>query len=240
MDTSITQSEAPKADEYPLYTGEEGRFRLKIGAFLMLFSVLAFVIGLMLSIYIIMVVSILLLFIGWHLRKSGKHFLKGYLGEVRTLEVLLGIDGYVISDVVLPHTKRNIDHVFVSPYGVFAIEVKNYDADVTVNGDEWWIRKRTGMEQISSISKGIKASAFELSRIIESSTGQRIFVEPVVVFMGWGTVEGESTVPILTPEGLPEFILNRPPNINQGAVNEIVEFLEEFGHIVTGGYGNEN
>lgn len=207
-----------RTTELLFYTGEEGQFRVKLGSFLMGMVVISGIIGIAvappLSIF-----SLPLLAGGFYLRQSGERFLKWYIGEVRVLEVLEGINGCTVSDVVL-HDGGNIDHVFISERGVFAIEVKNCNTDVMVNGDNWGIHKSAGWAKIKSISKATKAQALELSRFIERSTGQKIFVKPVIVFTGSGTVIGKSTVPILTPDTLKNFILEEKRSLDQKIVEE--------------------
>lgn len=109
---------------YPLYTGEEGHFRVRIGYALIGLSGVFFALGVLIpeAFSFISLLGVPVIAVGAHFVKSGKRLLKGYVGEVRVLEVLSRLDGHVISDVVLPNRRGNIDHVFVSRKGVFAIE----------------------------------------------------------------------------------------------------------------------
>jgi len=83
------------------------------------------------------------------------HFLpklKGYIGERRVTKKLTTLppDQYfVFDDIMIPSQNgtSQIDHVVVSPYGVFAIETKNYDGWIYGNEkDKTWtqvLNKRT-------------------------------------------------------------------------------------------------
>ncbi len=223
-------------EEYPLYTGEEGRFRVKVGYTLIGFSAFFFISAVLFPRAFSFVSLLLtpLMVAGIYFIKSGRKLLKGYDGEVRVLKVLSSLGGYVVSDVILPGGRGNIDHVFISRKGIFAIEVKNYDSDVMVEGDVWWILKPGNRVKIGSISRSIKRRALELSRFIEESTGRRVFVVPVIVFAGKGVVIGESTVPVLTPDSLTGFIRNHRESLNEEAVSDIVSVIKEFGHMVLG------
>ena len=71
-----------------------------------------------------------LIFFGYalHYLKRRSDWHKGILGEKMVVEVLTPLDdSYVlINDVLLPERKGNIDHILVSPNGVFVIETKSY------------------------------------------------------------------------------------------------------------------
>ena len=89
---------------------------------------------------ILIIVSVILAAIGSYL-KSPKY--KGRKGEERAHKILMTLpDGYTILDDVILATNRGstqIDHIVVSKYGVFVIEVKNYRGDIygNDNREEW-------------------------------------------------------------------------------------------------------
>ena len=70
--------------------------------------------------------------------------LKGHIGEKRVTKKLTTLppDQYfVFDDIMIPSRNgtSQIDHVVVSPYGVFAIETKNYDGWIYGNAkDKTW------------------------------------------------------------------------------------------------------
>ena len=76
---------------------------------------------------VLIIVSIILAAVGSYL-KSPKY--KGRKGEERAHRILTNLpDGYTILDDVILTTNKGttqIDHIVVSKYGAFVIEVKNY------------------------------------------------------------------------------------------------------------------
>ena len=76
---------------------------------------------------------ILLLFIAVALFKAFKPFLKGKMGEFAVsahVKLYLDKDHYILlNDCTLPDEQNQttqIDHILLSPYGIFVIETKNY------------------------------------------------------------------------------------------------------------------
>jgi micrococcal nuclease len=74
------------------------------------------------------ILSLIFLGCGLHYFKRRSDWHKGILGEKMVVEALSPLDNsYVlINDVVLPDRTGNIDHILVSPNGVFVIETKSY------------------------------------------------------------------------------------------------------------------
>lgn len=64
-------------------------------------------------------------------------FRKGFEGENLVTDCLKNLDDsyYIINDIRLRH--GNIDHIVLGPNGIFVIETKNYDGEITCNGDIW-------------------------------------------------------------------------------------------------------
>lgn len=76
--------------------------------------------------------------------RNGSPKIKGQIGERRVYSILTDLpDEYYLYNNVLLRTKNGrtmqIDHVVVSPYGIFVIETKNYQGIIIGNGnsDEW-------------------------------------------------------------------------------------------------------
>ncbi|MGP5058716.1 nuclease-related domain-containing protein [Psychrobacter celer] len=65
--------------------------------------------------------------------------LKGFIGEMKlrlAMFFLLGSQYKVLSNVTARFDNgatSQVDHVVVSPYGIFVIEVKNYSGNITIN-----------------------------------------------------------------------------------------------------------
>ena len=64
--------------------------------------------------------------------------LRGYLGEIKASNVLNKLpkkDYKVLNDLMLfsDNKTHQIDHLVVSPYGIFVIEMKNYQGKVVGN-----------------------------------------------------------------------------------------------------------
>ena len=66
-------------------------------------------------------------------------------GEKVVVDALtpLGDNYYLISGIVLPGSRGDIDHIVIGSNGIFVIEAKNYSGEISCIGDEWK-RQKTG------------------------------------------------------------------------------------------------
>jgi Nuclease-related domain. len=145
---------------------------------------------------------------------------KGRCGEDTVTDVLQGLDDscYLINDVTLPSSRGNIDHVLLTPKGIFAIETKHWDGEIICNGDEWYRRYQKGFfsstdYEMGSPSRQVKRNAFNLSSLIKSEMFHntfKIWVEGLVVFTNpYVSLElNEPSVTILKVNELFNYIIN--------------------------------
>jgi hypothetical protein len=61
---------------------------------------------------------------------------------------------YLINDVILPSSRGNIDHILLTPKGIFAIETKHWDGEIICQIE---LSKR----DIASIGRFIADNQFE-------------------------------------------------------------------------------
>ena len=171
----------------------------------------------------------LVVFAAWRIYKAH--------GRVQTLK--LGRDGERVVGQYLDDLREkgyrvfhdligdgfNVDHVVISPHGIFTVEtktyskprgkdatVKVYDGVLTVNGHS---PDRNPLEQA-------KAQARWVNTVLRESTGKSYAVKPVIVFPGWYvepiSKERGRDVWVLNPKALPTFIGNEPVVLEQQEV----------------------
>jgi hypothetical protein len=111
----------------------------------------------------------------------------------------------------------NIDHVVISPHGIYAIETKTLskpwpNAKIVVEGDALSV---AGQVPDRNPIKQVTAGSRWLEDELKKSTGKRFFVRGVVVFPGWFVEQrGPSgDVWVLEPKALPAFINGAPAMI---------------------------
>ena len=158
---------------------------------------------------------------GWRFvetRKQVKQLKMGRDGERcvgQFLERLRASGGQVIHDI--PADGFNLDHVVISPHGIYAVETKTFSkpwpkAKVTVEGSTLLVAgrvpDRNPMEQAA-------AAARWLENRLEESTGKRFAVRGVVVFPGWFVEQSSPRGPVwvLEPKMLPGFIEQEPNSV---------------------------
>jgi hypothetical protein len=114
------------------------------------------------------------------------HFWRaGIEGEQKVVVALMPLDDsyFLINDVKLPSSWGNIDHILLSPKGIFVLETKNYSGMVRCYGDTWYVGPGGWARPIGSVSKQAKRNAYELSSFLERTTGFKTYVNPICVFV---------------------------------------------------------
>jgi len=131
------------------------------------------------------------------------------------LERLREDGGQVFHDV--PGQDFNLDHVVISPRGVYAIETKTWSkpspgSTITVEGDSLLV---AGRAPDKNPIIQVTAAARWLARKLEESTGKQFAVRGVVVFPGWYVEQrsGRGAVWVLEPKMLPGFIEQEPVSV---------------------------
>jgi len=147
----------------------------------------------------------------WRIRGRVRQLRLGRDGERvvgQFLERLRDGGGQVFHDV--PGQGFNLDHVVISPYGVYAIETKTLSkpwpkAAVTVEGDSLRVAgripDRDPIQQVTGAARWLEC-------LLEQSSGKHFAVRGVVVFPGWFVEQRSERGPVwvLEPKALPAFI----------------------------------
>jgi len=126
----------------------------------------------------------------WRTKGKVKTMRLGQTGEEAVgqfLEEKLRPAGYqILHDVV--NDRGNVDHVLIGPSGIYTIETKTHSKPakgpclVTYDGEKV---KVNGYQPDRDPVAQAKAEAGWLSNLIESCTGKKIKVQPVVLYPGW-------------------------------------------------------
>jgi hypothetical protein len=166
------------------------------------------------------------LFAAWRISIIRKHIKRIKLGRDgervvgQFLERLRNGGAQVFHDI--PAQGFNLDHVVISPHGLYAIETKTFRKPrpkdvVTVEGDTLLVAgyppHRNPIEQVSS-------AAHWLECLLQQSTGKRYVVRGVVVFPGWFVEQRppRGRVWVLEPKALPAFIEREPATVDPADV----------------------
>ncbi|MFA5203190.1 MAG: NERD domain-containing protein [Lentisphaeria bacterium] len=197
---------------------------------------------------IALVVTLIAVIRVWRARRGMRNLWLGLDGEKAVAESLTPFiaKGYhLIHDIVFDGF--NLDHAVIGPTGIYAIETKThakpargmhdvvYDGEcVTVNGFK---PDRDPLIQSVAIAK-------ELARLIQSLTGRKYFVQPVVFYPGWYVRRNcaNSSVWVLNPGQFGAYLrYEKPDALSTDEVNQITALLEKQvrgqGRKAPGGYG---
>jgi hypothetical protein len=140
-------------------------------------------------------------------------------------------DTRIFHDV--PGSGFNLDHVVISPNGVFVVETKTISkpspqSRVTIRGEQLLVAGRPlDRDPITQV----RAQIGWLTRILEESTGKRFPVKGAVVFPGW-FVEPPSgpklDIWVLEPKALPAFIEREPQRLPMSDVSLAAFHLSRY------------
>lgn len=152
----------------------------------------------------------------YRIRPEFQRLRLGRDGEIAVAQFLddhRGEGWHLFHDVPAPGF--NVDHVLVSPAGVFAIDTKTYSkpgrgqAIVDYDGSRVLINGRQPDRDPVVQAKAISAW---LSDLLLESTSHKFSVQPVVLVPGWFVESpkgAQSHVWVLNPKALPAFIAKR-------------------------------
>jgi hypothetical protein len=163
----------------------------------------------------------------------------GFAGERAVGEEInqLMADGYrVFHDV--PMTGYSVDHVIVGPAGVFAVETKvrrkprtsTRSAEYRVKYDgrqlvfPRWTEKRC-LEQACLQAGG-------LGKFLSQSTGDSVFVSPILALPGWFVEASAQGGPfVLNPKAIRGVITACKPNLDRATIQRIAHQLDQRARI---------
>ena len=118
-------------------------------------------------------------------------FKKGFEGEDYVVNALReSLDGscHIFRNLHFNGRKEDIDVALVSPWGVFAIEVKNRCGTFEYSGSDFYEKRKTGYEKVDDDSNPIKQAKRNASALKEfldpefNRNKERAFVEPIIVW----------------------------------------------------------
>lgn len=145
----------------------------------------------------------------------------GQQGEARITRLLereLDDTCYILNDITVPFARRSaqIDHLVVSPQGVFLFETKNWSGRLSGAADaEKWtqVRSRDGKRlQLANPVRQARRQGEFMGQYLAARGMQAVKVYPAVVFSNprttWDAHSGE--VPLLRPDEIPSFVFAAP------------------------------
>lgn len=160
------------------------------------------------------------------LGRDGEKIVGQYLEELRE-------KGYrVLHDIV--GKGFNVDHVVISPHGIFAIETKTLSkpvgrsSNVVFDGNTLLV---DGHERNQYLIQ-VKSEASWLRTLLKESTGKSFPVRPVIVFPGWFVKgvgpEARRDIWVMHPEVLLSFITNEKDKLPQEDVQLATYHLSQY------------
>jgi Nuclease-related domain len=170
------------------------------------------------------VVPVVIVVAGWLLRPrltagtvAWRRGARGERATARRLRDLQRAGWTVFHDVALQGSRANLDHLLISPGGVFVIDSKYYRGRIRVGRDGalWYGRH--------PLSDMLRAVQWEAARATRALATPGITVEPLVCVhrgqLPWSQLQGP--VPVLTPTQLAARLASLPPWLSGDQVAQL-------------------
>ena len=193
---------------------------------------------------LIIVVVVLVLILSLVLKSSKKPAYhnntldRGKAGENNVSFILRSLppEYHVINDVIIPDQgatddryTTQIDHVVVSPYGIFVIETKNYSGWIFGNEDSKQWKQTFKTTEAHYLYNPIKQNWGHTYALAERLKLRIKFFKPIVVFSDDCELHVESTTPVVYMSQLRDLILSYTQEIiSQDDVEWIYNWLSKL------------
>ena len=164
----------------------------------------------------------------------------GRLGEIEVSDSLdeLKKEGYdIFHDIQCEDKGRkfNIDHVIISPHGIFAVETKFPRKRILGNNrvifDGLSIIRISGHKSdLETVPNAISKASFLANKYLPKETSQkRYHVIPVLVYPSWSVIGNHlgRDAWVLNPGQLKAVISQQPLSLTQEQCNSVSKFLKE-------------
>jgi hypothetical protein len=157
---------------------------------------------------------------------------QGAEGEAKTHRALAGGDWLILDDIDSAH--GNYDHIVVGSIGVFLLETKNLTGIAEIRDDTAWLRRRHDPSEyaLKKLRPHLLADAAEVSSEIQRRTGQRIWVDAVVVFWSefpQGIVEADRLT-YVHGSRLPDWLSTRPTRLRPATLGRVTAAVTALKH----------
>lgn len=171
------------------------------------------------------IVGLISIILGFALIRKGRKFHVGAVGESRVAKVLASFpdDWFIINDMIVGRSQ--IDHIVVSPVGVYTIETKNYKGTIYGNAkkQKWsQVINHHKTTFYNPVKQGIGHSV-ALSKFLEECGLKNVWVNTIVVFTGPSVnlKVFSPKVPVIYLSELREFFKKKKQVMNSGYSTKI-------------------
>jgi tetratricopeptide (TPR) repeat protein len=136
-----------------------------------------------------------------------------------------------VNDVKLHPEAGNIDHILLSPKGIYAIEMKNWSGNIRCYGDQWSKKVGNRVYEVKSVSKQTKRNATDVNKFIREKNQMNLYISPICVFTNPSAKLNlfNQSLPVLQVDELSQYIQNIKPtnSISESDILKISHSLSE-------------
>lgn len=159
-------------------------------------------------------------------------FARGRKGEGAIFYALNKLpDNWIVFQDVQINGKGNIDYIVLCPRGIFTIEVKSHEGEITYDGREL---RRNGYPLEKNFLQQARGEAWAVSDLLEKKLGEKFhFIRAVIVFSSWyarlrlppGVI---NKVFVVKKKNLQKLMWWFPHTLSKDAVRDIENILKNY------------
>ena len=164
--------------------------------------------------------------------QRANNYSRGMQGEIVTAYELAKTvcrdNWHIFHGLYIPSIDGDIDHIIVSPKGVFAIETKmSRGSVISYENGEVKVDRQSPLRNPNPI-KQAKRNAAKLSELIEQKTDMSVWVTPIVCFPGMFVYPGEKTskMMVINPKQIRKSLPSED-SLGEDQVRKIAKALEK-------------
>jgi len=133
----------------------------------------------------------------------------------------------------IPMDGFNIDHVVVGPSGIYCIETKTHSKPVKGDHRVVYDGEKVTVDGFTPDRDPItqaKANTRALFQLLESTTGKRFSIRPIVLYPGWWVekMPPNAEVWVLSHKAIPSFIGNGKQSIDDPDIHLVTYHLKRY------------
>ncbi len=140
-------------------------------------------------------------------------------------------DGCIVFHDIVGN-KFNLDHVVLSPKGIYVIETKTYSKPKGKEARVYYDGTHLNIDSVGNkddILIQVEAATSWLKETLKESTGKDFAIKPVVVFPGWYVESNNHNKHwIINPKGLPKFIQSQKEILSKEDVRLAAYHLSRY------------
>lgn len=184
--------------------------------------------------FMLISVSVITSYFVFRLDELYDNYRKGDIGEALVERELSKINSITaFHDICLPRINNNFDSVVVSKKGIYLIETKNYDGQLSSKGGTWKRKLNGQTYTLKDFTKQTKGNAAELKNFINNklhtTDTEKLYIEPIIVLIQpFEHKDMQTDIKVISLDQLAEYVTQGTKNYSDEFINNVINLLSDI------------